>query len=1130
MTRGNKEVDCISRRDFLGGVVGGTVATILGPDFAACQGRTQGAGDTQVKVQFPASNLPVLRRADVVIAGGSFAAVAAAYEFAKAGKKVVLVESRTYLGREMTATLRPWIDLGKLAGQNFIPQSVRACLDAVQVQQVSGEAALKMDSVKIALEDLLLNAGVELLYASQPIGVVVEEGRIAGLVIGNKSGRQVIAGKEFIDATETAAVARIAGAEFEGPSPDMFRFRRTIEFDGAEPIYKTSLSVPADLGFAGNEIRLHKGYRGPGHIFVDCPLLLQLGNIDMSGLMAREIEARHRCMRLVRHLVNNVPDFKNAYTAATSFELYGRLTTRMADVVPDWALQFDSGSFSLTDKNLNPISLQTASFAAALPALWCLQEAARLETSQLEFFADPVFASLVGSGFAKRVLDHWEKIDSVKLKGNSQTSSDCSQRWSGAMAARHPASPQRGRFYELHQVASSEAPVIREADVLVVGGGTSGATAAITSAKEGLRTVLLELNPGLGGTGTLGGVNSYWFGRHVGFCSQVKHLVANVQDKIKQGGNLRNVEGKKPDHEEVTRTALYGNPWNIEAKMYALLSEAERAGVEVFFSTAAIAAVVEGNCIRGVVAAGKFGAFAVLAKVVIDATGDGDIAAFAGAEYQYGSERDHAVMWYSLAQFTRPGRTQNNFTSTVDVSNIEDYTRAVIVGRRRAADVCHDHGIYIASRETRHIRGGAVLNLTDQLRKRQWPDVVNIHYSNCDIKGRAESDWFHIGLVPPHMEIEIPYRALLPNGLENILIAGKAFSTTHMGLPAVRMQADLENLGGVVALAAARAVKEKMTPRKINLTKLQQRLVKIGILPKQILKRKIKPVLYTDAELVTLVESLDAQKPLHAYSDMEMGEVFREKIPLVEVCTAGCCRAIPVLEQAFSQAEGKRRVLLSQMLAMCDNSAGVPDLIAAIEQHIAGGTLPPRTSRIRHAGLPPDQGALPDVVYLLYSLAMTRDKRNLAIWKKVAELLSPAEQDFRDRMKGTFYYVDAVCYGAELLGEPEAIPILQKLHSFPPLQNLVVTDRFDADFVHERQAMLELAIGRSLARCGSPDGLKILISYLQDNRAILAEGAHSELAAITGCDYGKDKGAWNNWLSFTGASLKPRPVLERPSG
>jgi pyruvate/2-oxoglutarate dehydrogenase complex dihydrolipoamide dehydrogenase (E3) component len=98
-------------------------------------------------------------------------------------------------------------------------------------------------------------------------------------------------------------------------------------------------------------------------------------------------------------------------------------------------------------------------------------------------------------------------------------------------------------------------PVI-EADVLVVGGGTSGATAAITLAKEGLRTVLLELNPGLGGTGTLGGVNSYWFGRHVGFCSQVKQLVSNVQEKI-SNEMTQNIEARKRTDEECTDRAVW---------------------------------------------------------------------------------------------------------------------------------------------------------------------------------------------------------------------------------------------------------------------------------------------------------------------------------------------------------------------------------------------------------------------------------------------------------------------------------------------------------------------------------------------------------------------------------------------
>ena len=72
-----------------------------------------------------------------------------------------------------------------------------------------------------------------------------------------------------------------------------------------------------------------------------------------------------------------------------------------------------------------------------------------------------------------------------------------------------------------------------------------------------------------------------------------------------------------------------------------------------------------------------------MAKVVIDATGDGDVAAFAGADYVLGSNRDHVPMWANLAQFVNPGRNQNHFTSTADVTNIEDYTRYVMVGRRR---------------------------------------------------------------------------------------------------------------------------------------------------------------------------------------------------------------------------------------------------------------------------------------------------------------------------------------------------------------------------------------------------------------------------------------------------------------
>jgi hypothetical protein len=86
---------------------------------------------------------------------------------------------------------------------------------------------------------------------------------------------------------------------------------------------------------------------------------------------------------------------------------------------------------------------------------------------------------------------------------------------------------------------------------------------------------------------------------------------------------------------------------------------------------------------------------------------------------------------------------------------------------------------------------------------------------------------------------------------------------------------------------------------------------------------------------------------------------------------------------------------------------------------------------------------------------------------------------------------------------------------------------FEADVFLERRASLELAIGRALARCASPSGYRVLITYLDDTRALLAEHAHDELVAITGQDFGKDAAAWTRWLAAAGGALAPRPMLER---
>ena len=126
-----------------------------------------------------------------------------------------------------------------------------------------------------------------------------------------------------------------------------------------------------------------------------------------------------------------------------------------------------------------------------------------------------------------------------------------------------------------------------------------------------------------------------------------------------------------------------------------------------------------------------------------------------------------------------------------------------------------------------------------------------------------------------------------PKGLDGILVAGKAVSATHDALPAIRMQSDLENLGAVCALAPAQAVGCCRSPREIDIKPPQQRLGKEGLIPEDAVTRKLSPYRYTDEELSQLVDSIEGEVPLYEYSNMRMNEIYRGRLPFVEICSLG---------------------------------------------------------------------------------------------------------------------------------------------------------------------------------------------------------------------------------------------------
>ena len=148
--------------------------------------------------------------------------------------------------------------------------------------------------------------------------------------------------------------------------------------------------MPPELGVSGSTLTVHAGYRGKGHVLIECPMDLKLGKLDLEGMMRREIEARHRTMRVAAHLVQNNPKFSEAKLAICGYELDGPRTTRLAGPAPDWAMEFKKLSLSFADKNQTQIRLPITTFAGPVKGLWCLNEAARLEDAQKYLLRDPV--------------------------------------------------------------------------------------------------------------------------------------------------------------------------------------------------------------------------------------------------------------------------------------------------------------------------------------------------------------------------------------------------------------------------------------------------------------------------------------------------------------------------------------------------------------------------------------------------------------------------------------------------------------------------------------------------------------------------------------------------------------------
>ncbi len=352
-------------------------------------------------------------------------------------------------------------------------------------------------------------------------------------------------------------------------------------------------------------------------------------------------------------------------------------------------------------------------------------------------------------------------------------------------------------------------------DVVIAGGGTGGAPAAAAAGRAGAKTILLEAGNELGGITTAGRICCYWFGNVVGYTRKLDEAITAMG----------------PDPEFSVDAPQKNCVW----KAHRFLLDAADAGVDIRFGQTAVAAVKSGDAVAGVLAVCSEGLQLIYGSSFIDATGNSDLAAAAGAETVTASPEEPSVQGAGLSPVI-PGCSYANtdFQFIID-HDVVDATRAFVMARHKFA-AQFDIIQLPDTRERRRIKGEIVLQPEDFYSCRTYCDTINIARSNFDTHGFIVHPMFMIQPTDktPHFA-EVPLRALLPRGLKNLLVTGLAVSAHRDCMPLIRMQADVQNQGYAAGLAAAAAAELKTDFRNIDIRKLQKELVKLEILPPEVL-------------------------------------------------------------------------------------------------------------------------------------------------------------------------------------------------------------------------------------------------------------------------------------------------------
>jgi len=394
-------------------------------------------------------------------------------------------------------------------------------------------------------------------------------------------------------------------------------------------------------------------------------------------------------------------------------------------------------------------------------------------------------------------------------------------------------------------------PVARNTGVVVVGGGPAGLAAAIASARTGARTTLIERFGFLGGTATAGlmaNLNGFRNQVEPDSTQTVRGIAEEIVLEVKKLGGTGKSPYEQKEYPGEPGKMSYSYAVDTEILKHVCLKICLDAGLDIMLHTFFCVPIMEGSRVTGVIVENKSGRSALLAKTVVDASGDGDVAARAGVPFWSTMEKGEPRLGNSLMYKVRlgKGRPQKLFVpdfgsnivvwgpfgEPIDATDADLLSRAEIDTRMKVLEhfskLKSEHPEFadaelaetpamLGIRQTRFIEGEYKITGDDAIEGRRFEDSVAM--SSCPI-----ISYFGYRRYLAHEGYDIPYRCLVPQKAENLLVAGRCISSDQQAYESHRAMLPMMAVGQAAGAAAALCALNGVSPRNLDVKSLKQAL------------------------------------------------------------------------------------------------------------------------------------------------------------------------------------------------------------------------------------------------------------------------------------------------------------------